>query len=65
MFTGIAYAAQPAGPGGGLGAFMPKLAGRIKDVTGSYDMAFYVGGILLLVAVALAFITKKPQKRGA
>ena len=23
MFTGIAYAAQPAGPGGGLGAFMP------------------------------------------
>jgi OFA family oxalate/formate antiporter-like MFS transporter len=51
--------------GWGLGAFMPKLAGRIRDVTGSYDMAFYVGGILLLVAVALAFITKKPQKRGA
>jgi len=51
--------------GWGLGAFMPKLAGKIKDVTGSYDQAFYVGGILLLVAVALAFITKKPQKRGA
>lgn len=51
--------------GWGFGAFMPKLAGHIKDVTGSYDQAFYVAGILLLVAVALAFVTKKPQKRGA
>ena len=48
--------------GWGLGAFMPKLAGHIKDVTGSYDQAFYVAGILLLVAVGIAFITKKPQK---
>ena len=51
--------------GWGLGAFMPKLAGRIRDVTGTYDMAFYVAGILLLVACAIAFITKKPQKAGA
>ena len=51
--------------GWGLGAFMPKLAGRIRDVTGTYDMAFYVAGILLLIACALAFITKKPQKAGA
>ena len=51
--------------GWGLGAFMPKLAGHIRDVTGSYDQAFYVAGILLLVAVALAFVTKKPVKRGA
>jgi MFS family permease len=36
--------------GWGLGAFMPKLAGRIRDITGNYDMAFYVAGILLLVA---------------
>jgi MFS family permease len=50
--------------GWGFGAFMPKLAGRIKDVTGSYDMAFYVAGILLLVAVFLAFITKRPIKAG-
>ena len=48
--------------GWGFGAFMPKLAGHIKDVTGSYDEAFYIAGILLLVAVALAFVTKKPQK---
>ena len=48
--------------GWGFGAFMPKLAGHIKDVTGSYEQAFYVAGILLLVAVGIAFITKKPQK---
>jgi MFS transporter, OFA family, oxalate/formate antiporter len=51
--------------GWGLGAFMPKLAGHIRDVTGKYDDAFYVAGILLLIAVALAFVTKKPVKRGA
>ena len=51
--------------GWGMGAFMPKLAGRIRDVTGSYDMAFYVAGILLLIACGLAFICKKPQKAGA
>jgi MFS transporter, OFA family, oxalate/formate antiporter len=51
--------------GWGLGAFMPKLAGHIRDVTGKYDEAFYVAGILLLIAVALAFVTKKPVKRGA
>ena len=51
--------------GWGFGAFMPKLAGHIKDITGSYDQAFYIAGILLLVAVALAFVTKKPQKRSA
>jgi MFS transporter, OFA family, oxalate/formate antiporter len=51
--------------GWGLGAFMPKLAGHIKDVTGKYDEAFYVAGILLLIAVALAFVTKKPMKRSA
>jgi len=51
--------------GWGFGAFMPKLAGHIKDVSGSYDQAFYVAGILLLVAVGLAFITKKPKKSGA
>ncbi len=51
--------------GWGLGAFMPKLAGHIRDVTGRYDEAFYIAGILLLIAVALAFVTKRPQKKGA
>jgi len=51
--------------GWGLGAFMPKLAGRIKDATGSYDMAFYVGGGLLILAILISLVTKKPQKAGA
>jgi predicted MFS family arabinose efflux permease len=51
--------------GWGLGAFMPKLAGHIRDITGSYDNAFYVAGVLLIVAVLLALVTKKPTKRGA
>jgi MFS family permease len=51
--------------GWGMGAFMPKLAGRIRDVTGSYDMAFYVAGCLLIVAIVLALVTKKPVKAGA
>jgi MFS family permease len=51
--------------GWGMGAFMPKLAGRIADVTGSYDMAFYVAGCLLIVAIVLALVTKKPVKAGA
>jgi OFA family oxalate/formate antiporter-like MFS transporter len=51
--------------GWGLGAFMPKLAGHIRDVTGSYDNAFYVAGVLLIVAVLLALVTKRPTKRGA
>jgi MFS family permease len=50
--------------GWGMGAFMPKLAGRIRDVTGSYDMAFYVAGCLLIVAIVLALVTKKPVKAG-
>ena len=48
--------------GWGMGAFMPKLAGRIRDATGSYDGAFYVAGGLLILAIVIALITKKPQK---
>ena len=51
--------------GWGLGAFMPKLAGRIKDATGSYDAAFYVAGGLLILAILVALVAKKPQKAGA
>lgn len=50
--------------GWGLGAFMPKLAGHIRDVTGSYTWAFYVAGILLIVAILLCLITRRPYKVG-
>ena len=50
--------------GWGLGAFMPKLAGKIKDVTGSYDSSFYLAAVLLILAVGIAFLTKRPHKAG-
>ncbi|MBU0986719.1 MAG: OFA family MFS transporter [Proteobacteria bacterium] len=51
--------------GWGLGAFMPKLAGKIRDATGSYDAAFYVAGGLLVLAILISLVCKKPQKAGA
>jgi len=48
--------------GWGMGAFMPRLAGYIRDATGTYDAAFYVAGVLLVIACGLALITKKPVK---
>ncbi|MBW1981697.1 MAG: OFA family MFS transporter [Deltaproteobacteria bacterium] len=51
--------------GWGLGAFMPKLAGHIRDVTGKYDEAFYIAGGLLIVAIILALVTKRPSKAQA
>ncbi|MBW1975146.1 MAG: OFA family MFS transporter [Deltaproteobacteria bacterium] len=47
--------------GWGFGAFMPKLAGRIYDKYHSYDYAFYIAGVLLIVGIVLALITKRPR----
>lgn len=47
--------------GWGLGSFMPKLAGRIYDKYKSYDYAFYVAGILLILGIIIALITKRPR----
>ncbi len=47
--------------GWALGAFMPRLGGRISDITGSYDWAFYLAGILLVVAILIALVTKRPD----
>ena len=49
--------------GWGFGFFMARLAGTIKDITGSLDYAFYLSGIVLLVAVALVRIIKKPAPK--
>ncbi len=46
--------------GWAFGAFMPRLAGMIRDATGSFNIAFYLSAVLLIVAIVLAFITKKP-----
>ncbi len=47
--------------GWGFGAFMPKLAGRIYDRYKSYDYAFYIAGVLLIIGIVLALITKRPR----
>ena len=46
--------------GWGFGFFMARLAGTIKDMTGSLDWAFYISAILLVGAVVLCRVTKRP-----
>jgi OFA family oxalate/formate antiporter-like MFS transporter len=46
--------------GWGLGFFMARLGGTIKDLTGSLNYAFYISGALLIVGVILAFSTNRP-----
>jgi hypothetical protein len=44
---------------------MPKLGGWIRDVTGHYDGAFYVAGGLLILAILIALVTKRPAAKTA
>ncbi len=46
--------------GWGFGFFMARIAGTIKDITGSLDNAFYLSAIVLIVAVILVRVTHKP-----
>ncbi len=46
--------------GWGAGFFMARLGGSIKDWTGSLDYAFYLSGIVLIIAVLLSWVTKRP-----
>ena len=46
--------------GWGLGFFMARLGGTIKDITGSLNYAFYISGALLIVGVILAYSTSRP-----
>jgi MFS family permease len=48
--------------GWGLGFLMPLLAGYIKDWTGSYTYSLYISAVILIVAVILCAVTKKPVK---
>ncbi len=47
--------------GWGLGFFMARLGGTIKDVTGSLDWAFYLSGLVLVAAVVISRIAKRPS----
>jgi OFA family oxalate/formate antiporter-like MFS transporter len=43
---------------------MARLGGTIEDVFGSLKYAFWISGALLIVAVILARITKRPAYAG-
>jgi OFA family oxalate/formate antiporter-like MFS transporter len=47
--------------GWGLGFFMARLGGTIRDITGNLNYAFYMSGIVLIIAVVLARLTKRPS----
>lgn len=50
--------------GWGLGAFMPRLSGYIRDTTGSFNSAFYISAALLVVAIVVALVAKRPSAVG-
>ncbi|HAA02094.1 MAG TPA: MFS transporter [Syntrophobacteraceae bacterium] len=50
--------------GWGLGFFMARVAGVIKDKVGTYDYAFYLSAIVKIIAVVLCAVTKRPQVVG-
>ena len=47
--------------GWGLGFFMARLGGSIKDWTGALDWAFYISALVLIAAVVLSWVTKQPM----
>ena len=47
--------------GWGIAFFVPQAAGYIKDATGSMNIAFYLSGVFLLIAVFVARMTKRPE----
>jgi MFS transporter, OFA family, oxalate/formate antiporter len=47
--------------GWGLGFFMTRLAGTIKDITGSLTWAFVLSACVLVIAVIVCRFTKRPM----
>jgi len=50
--------------GWGMGFFMARLGGTIKDITGSLNWAFYISAMVLILAVVVARVTKRPSAVG-
>ncbi len=48
--------------GWGLGFLAPLTVGYVKDITGSYDLGFYGAAVVLIFAVILNRVTKRPAK---
>jgi OFA family oxalate/formate antiporter-like MFS transporter len=50
--------------GWGMGFFMARLGGTIKDVTGSLNYAFYLSALVLILAIVVCKLTKRPSAVG-
>jgi OFA family oxalate/formate antiporter-like MFS transporter len=50
--------------GWGIAFFVPQLAGYIRDATGDLDYAFYLSGGLLVAAVVLSRLIRRPMAQG-
>jgi OFA family oxalate/formate antiporter-like MFS transporter len=48
--------------GWGIAFLIPQLAGYIRDLTGKLDYAFYLSGLLMLLAVALSRAVHAPSE---
>jgi OFA family oxalate/formate antiporter-like MFS transporter len=49
--------------GWGAAFFVPQIAGYIKDMAGSLEYAFYLSGSLLVCAVVVCVMTRRPMAR--
>jgi len=56
---GMNYGLVFLGWGGGF--FMAKVAGIIKDAYGTYDLAFYLSAVVLIIGVIIARVNKRPM----
>ena len=48
--------------GWGIAFLIPQLAGYIRDLTGTLDYAFYLSGLLMLSAVILSRVVRRPAR---
>ena len=48
--------------GWGIAFLIPQLAGYIRDLTGTLDYAFYLSGLLMLLAVILSRAVRRPAR---
>ncbi len=45
------------------GVFGPIMAGRIADLTGSYNIGYFISSALMIIATLLTLVTKAPAKK--
>ena len=50
--------------GWGIAFFIPQIAGYIKDATGTLDYAFWMSGGILVAAVVVSRLLKRPMRKG-